>query len=224
MELFYGNLSKIEDEKEQETVEFVQECFVRTRNGSSKLNGTGFLEDFKKAHPVDHKHVTPYYHLLNNLCDKKDAHHLHVGLYQGGSFVAALLNNEGVLRTQIGVDLYEHDFQYYHERMTRELCKKHLTGLRYEIIVGDAFSADLNRFQSKIDVYLYDADHCFEAQEKAFTYYNPVLADVFIAIVDDWNCEKVTQGTFSAFDKLEYRVLHEDLINSHYVAVIKKAF
>ena len=41
----------------------------------------------------------------------------------------------------------------------------------------------------------------------AYTYFNEVLDDVFITIVDDWEKNSVRQGTYDAFKKLNYNVL-----------------
>jgi hypothetical protein len=68
----------------------------------------------------------------------------------------------------------------------------------------------------------------------AFVYYNDVLDDVFIGVIDDWNIEAVREGTFAAFAKLKYEVLYEQALparyngdkdqwwNGYYVAVIPK--
>lgn len=46
-----------------------------------------------------------------------------------------------------------------------------------------------------------------ESQEKAFTYFNSLLSQTFIAIVDDWNWDAVKIGTRNAFQTLGYEVL-----------------
>ncbi len=43
----------------------------------------------------------------------------------------------------------------------------------------------------------------------AFTYFDPILDDLFIAVVDDWNWDDVKTGTRLAFEKLDYHVLYE---------------
>jgi hypothetical protein len=104
-----------------------------------------------------------------------------------------------------------------------------LSNHNYQIIEGDCFSIDKSIFQQPINVYVYDADHSKIAHEKAFTYYNDVLAETFIAIVDDWEWEDVREGTFNAFNKLGYVVLYQNAIpgdkkngNGQYIAVIRK--
>ena len=64
-------------------------------------------------------------------------------------------------------------------------------------------------FKNNINVYFYDGDHSFEAQKSAFTYFNDIFADTFIAIVDDYNREHVRQGTMAGFQELNYQVLFD---------------
>ena len=79
-----------------------------------------------------------------------------------------------------------------------------------------------------IDIYFYDADHSLKAHEMAFTYYNDLFADVFIAVIDDWECPWIRKPSMKAFDKLKYEILYENVIrcdqsdNKNYVAVIRK--
>jgi hypothetical protein len=88
--------------------------------------------------------------------------------------------------------------------------------------------------QTRINTYFYDGGHDRQSQFKAFTEYDFILDDEFIAIVDDWNAEGVKEGTFEAFTSLGYRVVKEwelpansngDIYNwwnGLYVAVIEK--
>lgn len=85
-----------------------------------------------------------------------------------------------------------------------------------------------------VNIYFYDGSHTKLSQEMAFTYYNDILDQVFVAIVDDWNRPVVQAGTKKAFEKLNYRILFEIAMpglknndaknwwNGLYIAVIKK--
>ena len=87
---------------------------------------------------------------------------------------------------------------------------------------------------NKINIYFYDGGHSQEQQKLAFTYYNSIFEDTFIAIVDDYNCDKVQKGTQEAFQELGYTILFEEYLpalyngdkdnwwNGIYVAVISK--
>jgi hypothetical protein len=65
--------------------------------------------------------------------------------------------------------------------------------------------------------------------EKAFTFYNDIFADVFVAIIDDWKCPWVRWPTFKAIEKLNYTILFEGIVpgtpemgHGQYVAVLRK--
>ncbi len=99
----------------------------------------------------------------------------------------------------------------------------------------DCFTLDTKKiFTHPINVYFYDGNHDAWAQEKAFTYFNSSLDDLFVAIIDDWNWDDARRGTIEAFKKLNYDVLFEQELAAArfadmeqwycgiYVAVIRK--
>ena len=55
-------------------------------------------------------------------------------------------------------------------------------------------SGDLNG----VNVYFFDGCHCEEAQFRALTFYERILADEFILVVDDWNVDTTRSGTMMA--------------------------
>ena len=89
-------------------------------------------------------------------------------------------------------------------------------------------------FYTPINVFFYDGSHDEKSQELAFTYFNSVFDDLFIAIIDDWNWDYVRKGTNNAFNKLNYEILFEKSFftpyngdtsswwNGLYIAVVKK--
>jgi hypothetical protein len=67
---------------------------------------------------------------------------------------------------------------------------------------------------------MYDGNHTDESHYKALLHYYNCLDDVFIFIVDDWNCKAVRDGTISSIQQLKFKVLYEKEIrltwdNSH---------
>ena len=105
------------------------------------------------------------------------------------------------------------------------------------VIQSDCFQVNASALApteaEKFNVYLYDGEHREEDQYLAFTHYEPALADVFVAIVDDWNWLEVEAGTRRAFAELGFRVLWERDVktehngnpewwNGFYVALVAK--
>lgn len=204
-------------------VSHVKESLKKALAYESKLNLSQFAEDQELK--IWHRD-TPSDHLLNNLCNLPGSSHLHVGLLKGGSFVAALYGNQHLLRAQIGVDW----FQEYPRALFEANSLPYLNLQRCQIIDSGCFDLDKSLITTPIEIYFYDADHTMKGHEAAFTYYDEVFGEVFIAVVDDWRCPWVRRPTFKAFEKLGYRILFEDIIpataeygHGQYVAVIKKS-
>jgi hypothetical protein len=66
---------------------------------------------------------------------------------------------------------------------------------------------NLQSFFHPINIYFYDGRHGEADQKAAFTYFDPIFDDVFIAVVDDWNWSTVRAGTWAAMRELGYNIL-----------------
>ncbi len=171
-------------------------------------------------------------HLLNNLCSLPQNNYLEIGVWQGSTFISALYLNENNNKSAIGIDNWiEFGFS------TKEFLQNtahFIKNVNFNFFEADCFSINLDAFKDKISIFFYDGNHSFEAQKKAFTYFNPIFADVFIAVVDDYDWSQVHAGTQAAIKELNYNVLYEKHLSSPslnnseswwnglYVAVISK--
>ncbi|MBN2478895.1 MAG: hypothetical protein JXA94_01575 [Parachlamydiales bacterium] len=172
-------------------------------------------------------------HLLNNICRLENTYYLEVGTWKGSTFVSSLYQNENFVKDAIAVD----DWSQFSGPKNSFLsnCKQYLKKNNYRFYETDCFLLDLNVFKNPINIYFFDGNHSQESQEHAFLYFNPILDNLFIAIVDDWNWEDVRMGTFKAFDGLNYKILYEEYLpskkncesstwwNGTYVVIIKKS-
>ncbi|MGL4540620.1 MAG: hypothetical protein ACRCU0_06590 [Candidatus Rhabdochlamydia sp.] len=208
---------------EQMLVKHTQVSLWHALNLQSKLNQTNFTHD--RVLNI-WECITPSDHLLNNLCSLQGASHLHIGLLKGGSFVAALYGNQNTLNEKIGFDW----FQEYPRAQFEKNCTDYLNMENFTIFEGNCFDFDKSQITTPIDIYFYDADHTLTGHELAFTYYDDLFADVFIAVVDDWSFPWIRRPTFKAFEKLQYQVLYEEIIpaspsfgHGQYVAILKKS-
>ncbi len=171
-------------------------------------------------------------HLLNNLCSFQGTNYLEIGIWKGSTWVSALYNNGSTLASATGVENWS-QFKGPKREFTQN-CEQFLKDMPYQIIEQDCFQVDLSLFSKPINIYFYDGDHSALSQEMAFTYFNSILDESFIAIVDDWNAPEVPEGTYSAFAKLNYEILFEVALparwngdkanwwNGMYAAVIRK--
>ena len=147
-------------------------------------------------------------HLLNNLCAPADVNYLEVGTYKGATLVAASYGNRGRFTAVDNFSEFSHlgapreTFEAVRAEFRRE-C-------RFTFHEADCWSPALRRRLPRgVNVYFYDGRHRYEDQYRAFTHFDPLFADTFIAVVDDWNWEKVRSATRHAFRDLGYRILHE---------------
>ncbi len=157
-------------------------------------------------------------HLLNNLCSRAGTSYLEVGSWKGSTLASALANN--VQTRALAID----DFSEYGSskaEVTRNLnTVLQLDGTataaaavaveRVQFLEADAFAGPTLRTLKRLvaegrppfDVYLYDGKHDRDSHVAALTLFIPVLAEVFVLCVDDWNFPHVRAGTRAAFDAL----------------------
>ena len=233
--LYEKNYETPQSAYEIKLVNHVKNSFEKALKLQSNLTGQIFQEtadsiQWRKQTLPHYYFLTnivniPYYHLLNNLCNFSNASHAHVGLLAGDSFIAALYQNEHLLKQIIAIDW----FQECPLQIFNGNCQNFIQMNCFETINGSCFNIDKTLFSMPIDIYFYDADHSLKGQEMALTYYNDLFADVFVAVIDDCNCPWIRGATFKAFDKLQYSILYENIIpatdgdrGGQYVAVIKK--
>jgi hypothetical protein len=151
-------------------------------------------------------------HFLNNLCNFEGANYLEVGSFRGSSLVSAAYGNTDVLNEIHAIDNFSEFVIEDSGFHPREDIEKNFnlylgpTQERVNFYEEDCWEFDLSKLP-KIQIYFYDGLHSQEAQTKAFTYFEPVFDDVFIAIVDDWNQRKVRVGTKEALSQINYDVV-----------------
>lgn len=184
---------------------------------SSFSNSSGLAKELQEQNPLNGFTGRSFRHMLNNLCKLKGCTYLEVGTFCGSSLISALYGNHENIKHAYAIDNWS-EFREYCD--PAEKFNKHRNDYipeysedKLTVIEADCFSLDLSQIKDKIDIYFYDGAHTYEDHKKAFTYFNDVLQDSFIAIVDDWEKIKVQEATFDAFKELNYSVLaHWEII------------
>ena len=206
---------------ESAVIAFVQDAVAKADRGESKLNAQAL-----SIHGMSSPKVR---HLLNNLCSGPSIHYLEIGSWKGSTLIAALYGNNA---HAVAIDNWSEFGGPRYEFFSN--VRRFIPNAPLQIYEIDCFAINKQVFPSKINVYFYDGGHSQEDQEAAFTYFNDIFDDVFIAVVDDWNWPQVQQGTFSAFKKLNYNILFAKELKSRgngdtsswwngiYIAVIRK--
>lgn len=142
-------------------------------------------------------------HLLYYLAKLPNASYLEIGCFYGSTLIAALYQNTD-LSEAIAIDNWSEfggpklEFQ--------SNCAQEIPLAPLRFFEADCFAISKDLFHNPINLYFYDGRHQFLDQKQAFTYYDSVLDDVFVAIVDDWNWGEVRGGTLEAFKELNYQV------------------
>jgi hypothetical protein len=226
-------------ERETGLIEHVKNSIIRSAEEISQLDNDCLL--------IGGMSSARGRHLLNNLCSLPQTNYLEIGCWKGSTFISALHNNQSSIRSAIAIDNWSEfngPLSEFQDNCARFLPQDSYSYHFYSqdcftidpktlLIQGDTIDPNTPSTQL-INIYFYDGNHSELSQELAFTYYNEILDDVFIAVVDDWSVSSVQEGTLKAFKELNYEILFEgDLVgfrypdrfwwNGMYVAVIRKS-
>ena len=153
-------------------------------------------------------------HFYNNLLNTEDARYLEIGTWKGSSVCSAMCNNKA---TVVCIDNWS---EYGGPKREFLVNFEKFKGENDAIFIeDDCFKVDVSTLP-KFNIYMYDGNHSHESQYKALSHYYECLDDIFIYIVDDWNCYLVRDGTIDAIRQLKLKVLYEKEIrltwnNSH---------
>jgi len=169
--------------------------------------------------------------LLNWLCKLPGTNYLEIGTHIGSTLIPALWGNPHVAATCI--DLWT-GWEGAKRTDLESNLARHLPNRPINIIEGDMFTVDLAQLIPDVTVYFYDGPHSDAGHYQAFIRYDPIFADRFVALVDDWNWDWSKVQTPRAFSDLGYTVEaswelpatpaqdSERWWNGLYVAIVRK--
>ena len=167
-------------------------------------------------------------HFYNNLLNKDDARYLEIGTWKGSSVCSAMCGNKAKV---VCIDNWSEFGGPKNEFLTNFNTYKGENEASF--IEEDCYNVNISKLP-KFNIYMYDGNHTKDSHYKALVHYYDCLDDMFIFIVDDWNCEVVRDGTYESFKHLKFSVLYEKEIytpgngthetwwNGIYVAILKK--
>jgi hypothetical protein len=140
-------------------------------------------------------------HLLNNLCRFPACRYLEVGSWQGATILSASYRNPGGF---LAIDNFS-EFGGPREEFLANRGRWR-ADCRFEHLDADCWTV-APRQVGPVNVYFYDGGHAEEDQYRAFSHFEPAFTDPFIAVVDDWNWDRVRFGTQRAFSALGFQSL-----------------
>jgi hypothetical protein len=139
--------------------------------------------------------------MLNNLCRFDGCNYLEVGTLHGGTLAAASYDNPG---TFIGID----NFSQF--RGDRDRLEKTFAGLQphchVRFLERNCLTVDLLELPTNVNVLFYDADHSEECTRDTIIRFDPLLADKFLLIVDDYSWLGPRRGAEGAIQRLNWNV------------------
>lgn len=161
-------------------------------------------------------------HLLNNLANMPGGlKYLEVGLYKGATFISSLYGNKNIVEAN-GIDNWSEfqDMTHILEgNLNPSLSIKQQFEINFNNLIPpsdnikfydkDCWLFDKSLIKNRVNLFLYDGHHSYASQKRAYTYFNDVLDDVFVTVIDDWECNTggPKYGTIDAFNELGYKVL-----------------
>lgn len=149
--------------------------------------------------------------LLNSLCSLPDVTYLEIGTHLGSTFIPALYDNKVRATCIDNWSLDGHTREDFQANLDL-----YLPGREVMVIESDAFKVHLEDIPQPIDMYFFDGPHDRASQYMAFSFFNPIFANRFVAFVDDWNYAEPREETQRAFKDLKYKVLWERLLPAKY--------
>jgi hypothetical protein len=211
--------------KEEMLISHVQNCIALAEQETSQLT--------PEILAIPGMSSTKIRHFLNNLCSLPNTRYLEVGVWKGSTYISALYGNEEASNHAVGFDNWSEFGGPFPEFLTN--MQAFLPNYEGKFFSVDCFAINKKvAFPEKVTTYFYDGSLSLQSQKAAFTYFNDVFEEVFIAVIDDWNFQDVQKGTAAAFQELKYDVLFETVLparyngdsenwwNGLYVAVIRK--
>ena len=193
--------------------EHIVNSFAKAEEYSSKINN-----DILELDGMSGKKTRHFY---NNLLNLEDSRYLEIGTWKGSSVCSAMFKNKSQV---VCIDNWS-EFGGPKEEFLNNFnkFKGDNDASFYEL---DCFSVNPLELP-KFNIYLFDGNHAEDSHSKALSHFLPCLDDIFIFIVDDWNWVDVRNGTKSAIEKNNLKVLYEKevrmtLDNSHTPSEIAK--
>lgn len=142
-------------------------------------------------------------HFYNNLLSNDYTKYLEIGTWKGSSVCSAMCGNKSKI---VCIDNWSEFGGPKNEFLLN--FKKYKGENDATFIEKDCFRVDVS-ILPKFNIYMYDGNHTNESHYKALLHYYNCLDDIFIYIVDDWNWQKVRDGTNKVIKDLNLKILYE---------------
>lgn len=175
--------------------QLIEKSFANAELGNSKITN-GILS-------IQGMSGTKTRHFYNSLLSVDGMRYLEIGTWKGSSVCSAMCGNNN---TVVCIDNWSEFGGPKEEFLTNFNQFKGDNDARF--IEDDCYNIDISTLP-KFNIYMYDGNHTEDSHYRALKYYYECLDDVFIYIVDDWNCKEVRDGTERAIKELKFNVMYQ---------------
>ena len=175
--------------------QLIEKSFANAELGNSKITN-GILS-------IQGMSGTKTRHFYNSLLSVDGMRYLEIGTWKGSSVCSAMCGNNN---TVVCIDNWSEFGGPKEEFLTNFNKFKGDNDARF--IEDDCYNIDISTLP-KFNIYMYDGNHTEDSHYRALKYYYECLDDVFIYIVDDWNCKEVRDGTERAIKELKFNVMYQ---------------
>lgn len=136
-----------------------------------------------------------YRYFINTLIAAlDDARYLEVGSWMGSTLCSAVHGNRV---KAVAIDNWS-EFGGPKEQFLANLQKYITPEVHVTLVESDFRKVDYSKLPGPFNVYLFDGPHGAIDQYHGLSLPMPCLAEEFVFIVDDWNWERVREGTIAA--------------------------
>lgn len=184
---------------EQKYIAHVEECFAKADRNESKINDEIIAMEGMTG--------TKTRHFYNSLVSMPGTKYLEIGVWKGSSSCAAMFGNSSHC---VFIDNWA-AFGGPKEEFLANF-EKYKGDNHARFIEADCFKMQEILFDSKFNIYLFDSDHSERSQYLGVEMYLPVLEDIFILVVDDYNWFEVRAGTEKAIEANNLQILWSKVI------------
>lgn len=183
-------------------IQQVAEALHRAKIGESNINSALLSYPGMSGHS--------YRRFINNLMSSLPAaHYLEVGTWLGSTLCSALNGNDA---TAVAIDNWA-EFGGNKPQLFAALHEFVAPTSRVKFLEEDFRRVDYTKL-NKANVFMFDGPHEARDQFDGIALALPALEDRFVLIVDDWNWDRVREGTFAALEKLKLSVLWSEEIRT----------
>ena len=192
----------------EQKIQAIKEAIENAKNHISKMDDVAWSVPALSSLKIRH--------LMNNL-GAISTRYYEAGVHIAGLFSSTIRNNPNLISATAN-DSFESDETgeiKYEPQFYANMQKCISSNTEFKMLKGDTFHMEPSEVSGPIDLYLYDANHSYEAERRAVTYFLPAMADTVIMCKDDWQFGDVKRATMDGIIDSGCEILfQEELLNT----------